>query len=121
MKTLCLRMWVLTIWILPQILGVADRTLLLQKVELLLLPFTLNPDWRICLVERKYICMLETQYTGHSFNIATWVVSFSGLKISCSIRTVLEATINNSAFEFAVSTQLYNYPELYQQSQTQME
>ena len=44
----------------------------------------------------KYIS--ETQYTGHSFDKATLVVSFVELKISCSIRTVLEATINSGAF-----------------------
>jgi len=49
--------------------------------------------------------MPETQYTGHSFNTATLVVSFSGSKISCLIRIVPEATINNGTFEFAVSTQ----------------
>ena len=48
--------------------------------------------------------MSRTQYTGHSFDIATLVVPFSGLKISCSIRTVLETTINNSALKFTVST-----------------
>jgi len=48
--------------------------------------------------------MLETQYTGHSFDTATFMVSFLELKISCSIRTVLEVTVNNNAFEFVVST-----------------
>jgi len=48
--------------------------------------------------------MLEIQYTGYSFDIVTLVVSFSESKISCSIRTVPEATINSSAFEFVVST-----------------
>jgi len=48
--------------------------------------------------------MSGTQYTGHSIYIATLVVPFSGLNISCLSRTVLEATINSSAFEFAVST-----------------
>jgi len=75
----------------------------LWKVELLLSPSTLNPDYKICLVKRRHVCMLVTQYTGHSFNIAIFLL---GLKISCSIRTVLEATVNNSAFEFAVLTQL---------------
>jgi len=50
--------------------------------------------------------MLEIQYTDHSFDIITLVVSFSGSKISCLIRKVLEVTINSSAFEFVVSTQL---------------
>jgi len=89
---------------LPQRLGVADRIVLTdlsQKVESLLLPSTLNPDWRICLVERRCICIPEIQCTGHSFDTPTLVVSFSGSKISCSIRTVLEVT-----FEFVVSTQL---------------
>jgi len=61
--TLYLRIQVLIIWTLLQRLTVADRTAspdLLQKVKLLLSPFTLSPDWRICLVERRYICMLET-------------------------------------------------------------
>ena len=105
----CLRMQVLTIWMLLQRLGVANRTAspdLSQKVEPLLLSFTLNPDWRNYLVERKYICILDTQYTGYSFNTVTLVVPFSGSKISYSIRTVSKATINSSAFEFVVSTQL---------------
>jgi len=50
--------------------------------------------------------MLEIQYTDHSFDIITLVVPFSGSKISCLIRKVLETTINSSAFEFVVSTQL---------------
>ena len=67
-----------------QRLRVADRIAspnLSQKVELLLLPFTLNLNWRICLVEKRCICMLGIQYTGYSFDIATLVVSFSELKI----------------------------------------
>ena len=48
--------------------------------------------------------MLKTQYTSYSFNIATLVVSFSELKISYSIKTVSEATTNNSALKFIVST-----------------
>ncbi len=49
--------------------------------------------------------MLEIQYTGHNFDIATLVVSFLGLKnILYSIRTVLEATINNGTFKFVVLT-----------------
>ena len=47
LKILCLRMWVFTIWILLQRLGIADRVTsldLLQKVELLLLPSTLNSN-----------------------------------------------------------------------------
>ena len=48
--------------------------------------------------------MLGIQYTGYSFDIATLVVSFSELKILCSIRTVSEAAINSDAFEFTVST-----------------
>jgi len=43
-------------------------------------------------------------YTGHNFDIPTLVVLFLGLKILCSIRIVLEATINNDTFEFAVLT-----------------
>jgi len=104
---LCLRMQVLTICILLQILGLANRIVssgLSQIVELLLSSSTLNPDWRICPVKRRYIYMSGTQYTGHSIYIATLVVPFSGLNISCLSRTVLEATINSSAFEFAVST-----------------
>ena len=107
MKRLWLRICVLTIWILPQRLGVANITTslhLLQKVELLLLPSTLNSDWRICPVERRYIYILETQYTSHSFDIANLVVSFSELKISFLIRIVLEAFINSSTFEFIVLT-----------------
>ena len=50
--------------------------------------------------------MLGIQYTGYSLDIATLVIPFLGLKISCSVRTVLEATINNDVFDFAVSTQL---------------
>jgi len=50
--------------------------------------------------------MLETQYTGHIFDTATFMVSSLGLKISCSIRAVLEVTVNNDAFEFVVSTHL---------------
>ena len=50
--------------------------------------------------------MLETQYTGHIFDIAIFMVSSLELKISCSIRTVLEVTVNNDAFEFVVSTHL---------------
>jgi len=84
LRTLYLRMQVLIIWVLPQKLGVANRTAsldLLQKVKLLLLLSTLNPDWRICLVERRYIYMLGIQYTGNSCNTATLVVSFSFLRI----------------------------------------
>ena len=58
LKILYLRMQVLTIWILFQRLGVANKTILLelsQKVELFLLSSTLNSDWRIYLVERRYI------------------------------------------------------------------
>jgi len=46
LETLCLRMWVLTIWILFQRLGVADKTAspdLSWKIKLLLFS-TLNPD-----------------------------------------------------------------------------
>ena len=57
-------------------------------------------------MERKHIYMLETQYTGHSFNTVTLVVLFLESKIINSITTVPEATINNDAFEFVVSTQL---------------
>ena len=102
-------MWVLTIWILPQKLEVANRVVLpdlLWKVKLILLPFTLNLDWRIYLIERRYILMLEIQYTSYNFNIVTLIVPFLELKILCSIRIVPKATINSNAFEFAVSTQL---------------
>ena len=47
LEILYFRIQVLTIWILLQRLGVADRTALpdlSQKVELLLLPSTLSPD-----------------------------------------------------------------------------
>ena len=91
----------------PQRLEVANRTAsqdLSQKVEPLLSPSTLNPDWRICPVERRHICMPEAQYNSHIFDIATWVVSFSRSKISYSIRTVLETTINSNIFEFVVLT-----------------
>ena len=47
LRTSCLRIWVLTIWILSQWLGVVDRIAsidLSQKIELLLLPSTLNLD-----------------------------------------------------------------------------
>jgi len=50
--------------------------------------------------------MPGTQYTGHSFDIAALVVSFSELMISYSIKTVPETNINSSAFEFVISTQL---------------
>jgi len=93
---------------LPQRLEVANRIVspnLSQKVELLLLPFTLNPDWRIYSVERRYICILETQYTGYSFDITTLAVPFSGSNILYSIKTVPEATIYSGAFfGFAVLT-----------------
>ena len=92
---------------MSQKLEVANRIALpnlSQKVEPLLLPFTLNPDWIICLVKRRYICMPMTWYTGYSFDTITLVVSFSRLKISYSIRTVPEVTINSSASEFVIST-----------------
>jgi len=47
----------------------------------------------------------EIQFTSHSFDIATLVVSFLGLKISCLIRIMLELTLNSDAFEFAVLNQ----------------
>ena len=50
--------------------------------------------------------MSETQYTSYSFDTATLVNSFSGLKILCSIRTVPEVTINSNAFEFIILTWL---------------
>ena len=78
---------------------------LIMKSKTTLLPSTLNSDWRICLVERRHICIPGIQYTSYGFDTETLVVPFSGLKISCSIITVLEATMNSSAFEFAVSTQ----------------
>ena len=92
---------------MPYRLGVANiiASDLLWKVEILLLPFTLSLDWIICSVKRKHICILEIQYTGYKFDTATLVVFFLGLKISCSIKIVPEVTINNSGFEFAVSTQ----------------
>ena len=68
------------------------------------MPSTLNLDWKICLVERRHICIPRTQYTGHSFNTATLVVSLSEPKVSYLIRIVPEATINSDAFEFVVST-----------------
>ena len=49
--------------------------------------------------------MPGTQYTSHSSDTTTLVVSFSELNILYLIRIVLEATINSDAFEFAVSTQ----------------
>ena len=102
-------MWVLIIWILFQRLEVAKRILSLdlsQKLEPLLLPSILNLDWKICLIERRYIYMPKIQYTSYSFNIATLVVSFSELKISYLIRTISKATINNSTLKFIVSTWL---------------
>jgi len=58
------------------------------------------------------------KYISHSFNIATLLVSFSESKISCSIKTVLETTI---IVLLSLQSQIdYNYPELYQQSQTQI-
>ena len=48
--------------------------------------------------------MQKTQYTSYIFDIKTLVVSFSGSKILCLIRIVLETIINNT-FKFAVSTQ----------------
>jgi len=89
---------------LSQKLGVANETVSLDlswKVVSLLSPSTFK---RIYLVERRYIGILGTQYTGHSFDTATLVISFSGSKISCLIRIVPEETINSSAFEFVVST-----------------
>ena len=49
--------------------------------------------------------MQKTQYTSYIFDIKTLVVSFSGSKILCLIRIVLETIINNNTFKFAVSTQ----------------
>jgi len=49
--------------------------------------------------------MLEIQYTDYNFDTVTLVVSFSESKISCLIRIVSEAIINNSIFEFTVLTQ----------------
>jgi len=109
LEILCLRMWVLIIWILFQRLEVAKRILSLdlsQKLEPLLLPSILNLDWKICLIERRYIYMPKIQYTSYSFNIATLVVSFSELKISYLIRTMSKVTINNSTLKFIVSTWL---------------
>jgi len=100
---------------LSQRLGVVNRIAssdLSWKVELLLLPSTLNPDWRIFSVERRYIYILGTQYTSYIFDIATLVVPFAGSKISCLIRTVSEVTINSGAL--SLQSQLdYNYPKSY--------
>jgi len=71
-------MWVLTIWILSQRLGVANRIAswdLEQKIKLLLLSSTLSQDWRIYLVKRRCIYMLETQYTSHNFDIIVMLLS----------------------------------------------
>ena len=47
----------------------------------------------------------ETQYTGHSLEIAVLVVLSLGSMISCSIRTVPIATIKRNALELAISMQ----------------
>ena len=89
---------------LSQKLGVTNETAspdLSWKVVSLLSPSTFK---RIYLVERWCIGILGTQYTGHSFDTVTLVISFSESKISCSIRIVPEETININAFEFVVST-----------------
>jgi len=78
---------ILTTWMLPQRLGRAERTVSpdeLQKVEPSIVSSILNPDWSNCPVERKHMVMLETQYTGHSLEIAVLVVLSLGSMISCS-------------------------------------
>jgi len=47
--------------------------------------------------------MPETQYTGHSLEIAALVVLSLESMISCSIRTVPTATLKRGALELAVS------------------
>jgi len=98
---------VLITWMLPQRLDRAKRIVSpdeSQKVEPSIVPFILNSDWSSCSVERRYMVILGTQYTGHSLEIAVLVVLFLGSMISCSIRTVPTATIKRGALELAVST-----------------
>ena len=72
-------------------------------IELSIMPSILNPDWSSCLVERRYMVILGTQYTGHSLEIVVLVILFLGSMILCSIRTVPTATIKRGALELAVS------------------
>ena len=106
MTTLYLRIQVSTIWILLQRLGVADR-IALQDLESRTTFIIFYFQFRLNNLSsgKKYICIPETQFTSHSFDTATLVVSFLGLKISCLIRIMLELTINSDAFEFAVLTE----------------
>jgi len=72
-------------------LEVANRTVLpdlSQKVRPLFLSSALNPNCKICPVERRYIYILETQYTGYNFDKVTLVVSFLKSKILCLIKTM---------------------------------
>jgi len=55
-------------------------------------------------VERRYMVIPETQYTGHSLEIVVLVVLFLGSMISYSIRIVPTAAIKRGALELAVST-----------------
>jgi len=54
---------VLTIWMLPQRLGRAERTASLdesQKVEPSIMPSILNPDWSNYPVKRRHMVMPRT-------------------------------------------------------------
>jgi len=55
----------------------------------------------------RLIVKIKTAFIAFysQFRIKTLVVPFSGSKILCLIRTVLETIINNNTFKFAVSTQ----------------
>jgi len=48
-------------------------------------------------MERRHMVIPETQYTGHSLEIAVLVVLSLGSMISCYIRTVPTATIKRGA------------------------
>jgi len=79
---------VLTTWMLPQRLGRAERTVSPDKswkVKPSIVPSILNPDWSNCLVKRRCMVILETQYTSYSLEIAVLVVLSLGSMISCSI------------------------------------
>jgi len=105
-NTLFLMIYVLTTWMLPQRLGRAERTASpdeSRKVEPSIVPSILNPDWTNCPVKRRCMVIPGTQYTGHSLEITVLVVLSLGSMISCSIRTVLTATIKRGALESAVS------------------
>jgi len=56
-------------------------------------------------MEKRHMVIPETQYTGHSLEIAVLVVLSLGSMISCYIRTVPTATIKRGALELAVSMQ----------------